>query len=72
MSSRLGIQFDILSDFNLEFVNKLKLQTFEINKKVFIKRLTIIVEKNIISKVFFPINSVHNHVNEVIEWLKEN
>ena len=72
MSSRLGIQFDILSDFNLEFVNKLNLKTFEINKKVFIKRLTIIVEKNIISKVFFPINSVHNHVNEVIEWLKEN
>ena len=72
MSSRLGIQFDILSDFNLEFVNKLNLKTFEINKKVFIKRLTIIVEKNIIKKVFYPINSINKHVDEVLEWLEKN
>ena len=38
----------------------------------FNKRLTIIVEKNIISKVFFPILSINKHVNDVIGWLEEN
>lgn len=72
MTVRLGIQYDILSDFNLECVDKLSLPTFSIKNNVFIKRLTIIVEKNIISKVFFPILSINKHVNDVIGWLEEN
>ena len=72
MTARLGIQYDILSDSNLECINKLSLPTFSIKDRVFIKRLTIIVEKNIITKVFFPIFSINKHVNEVLQWLKEN
>ena len=70
MSLRLGIQFDILSDFNELCIDKLKLPTFTLDKKTFIKRLTIIVEKNIIKKVFYPIISVNKHVDDVLEWLK--
>ena len=72
MSSRLNINYDILSDNNLQCVNTLSLPTFSIERRVFIKRLTIIVEKNIIKKVFFPIVSVDKHVSEVLKWLKEN
>ncbi len=70
MSLRLGIQFDILSDFNELCIDKLKLPTFTLDQKTFIKRLTIIVEKNIIKKVFYPIISVNKHVDDVLEWLK--
>ena len=72
MTNRLGIQYDILSDSNLECINKLSLPTFSINNRIFIKRLTIIVTKNTIRKVFFPIFSINKHVNEVLKWLKEN
>ena len=72
MTDRLGIQYDILSDSNLDCINKLSLPTFSINNTIFIKRLTIIVEKSRIKKVFFPIVSVNKHVNDVLKWLKGN
>ncbi len=72
MTIRLGIQYDILSDLNLKLVNKLSLPTFSIQGKKYIKRLTIILEKNIIKKVFFPIFSINNHIKDVTEWLKKN
>ena len=72
MTLRLGIQFDILSDSDFECVNKLKLPTFSVEGRTFIKRLTIIVEKNIIKKIFFPVVSINKHVDDVIEWLKAN
>lgn len=72
MTLRLGIQYDILSDSNLECINKLSLPTFSIENRIYIKRSTIIVEKNIIKKVFFPIFSINKHINEVLKWLKEN
>ncbi len=72
MRERLKIQFDILSDYNLNCVNKLSLPTFSVSNRTFIKRSTIIVEKNIIKKVFYPILSINKHINEVLEWLREN
>ena len=72
MTLRLGLQYDVLSDLELESVNQLKLPTFSVKDKVYIKRLTIIVEKNLIKKVFFPIFSIDKHVSEVLKWLKEN
>ncbi len=72
MTNRLGIQYDVLSDSSLECVNKLSLPTFSIQDEVFIKRSTIIVEKNTIIKVFFPIFSINKHVSDVLEWLKQN
>ena len=72
MTTRLGIQYDILSDSNFLCTNKLLLPTFSVEKKTFIKRITIIVEKNIVKKVFYPIYSVNKHVDNILKWLKEN
>ena len=72
MTSRLRIQYDVLSDSSLTCVSELKLPTFSIKNRIFIKKITIIVEKNIIRKVFFPILSINKHVNEVLVWLKIN
>tara|TARA_B100000575_G_scaffold244444_1_gene208603 strand:- start:3178 stop:3726 length:549 start_codon:yes stop_codon:yes gene_type:complete len=70
MTNRLGIQYDILSDSNLFCARKLSLPTFSIDQRTFIRRLTIIVEKNIIKKVFYPIDSIHKHIDSIIKWLK--
>ena len=72
MVVRLNITHDVLSDINLEFAKKLKLPTFKIDKKVFLKRLTLIIEKSIIKKVFYPIFPPDKHIYEVIKWLKKN
>ena len=72
MTSRIGIQYDILSDSSFKCIESLSLPTFKVADRTFIKRSTIIVEKNIVKKVFFPIYSVNKHVDKVLEWLKEN
>ena len=72
MTSRLNITYDVLSDEKLELKNLLKLPIFLINKKEYLQRLTLIVEKNIIKKVFYPINEVDKHIDDVLKWLKIN
>ena len=72
MSERLKINFDILSDSNLKCSNKLSLSTFSVSGKTYIRRSTIIVEKNIIKKVFYPVISLNKHVDNVLIWLKQN
>jgi len=72
MVTRLKITHDILSDINLEFTKKLNLPTFNIDSRVFLKRMTLIIEKSIIKKIFYPIFPPDKHVYEVIKWLKRN
>ena len=72
MTMRLSVPFDVLSDEKLELKTILKLPIFSINKEIYLKRITIIVEKNIIKKVFYPIFSINKHVEEILKWLQEN
>lgn len=72
MVLRLKVNHDVLSDIHLDFANQLKLPTFKIENKVFLKRLTLIIEKSIIKKTFYPIFPANKHIYEVIEWLKKN
>ena len=72
MTSRLKVPYDILSDENLMLKNELSLPSFLIKDKVYLKRLTLIIEKTIIKKVFYPIYSPDKHIIEILEWLKKN
>ena len=72
MTTRLKIPYDVVSDTNLHFVNLMKLPTFCVNEKVFIKRSTLIIENSIIKKVFYPIFPPNLHINNVINWLENN
>tara|TARA_Y100000590_G_C15426684_1_gene903524 strand:+ start:51 stop:605 length:555 start_codon:yes stop_codon:yes gene_type:complete len=72
MVIRLNIQYDVLSDSRLAFSNLLNLPTFEADSKIYIKRLTLIVEKSTIKKFFYPVFPADKHIYEVIEWLKAN
>jgi len=72
MTSRLNVPFDVLSDDNLLLKNELKLPSFSIKEKVYLKRLTVIIEKTVIKKVFYPIYHSDKHIDEVLKWLKEN
>ena len=72
MISRLKIQYDIVSDYSLAFTKALKLPIFYVDGKTFIKRLTLIIERSKIVKVFYPIFPPDKHIYEVLKWLREN
>jgi len=72
MTDRLVIPYDVLSDSQNIILNALKIPYFVVENKFYFKRLTLIVEKNIVKKVFYPIFPPNKHINEVLRWLKEN
>ncbi len=72
MTSRLVVPYDVLSDEKLELRTALGLPIFSINKKNYLKRITLIIEKNIIKKVFYPIYPIDKHIEEVLKWLRQN
>ncbi len=72
MTNRLRVPFDVLSDEKLELKDALRLPTFSVKDKIYLKRLTLIVEKKMIKKVFYPIYPIDKHIDCVLEWLKEN
>ena len=72
MTTRLLIPHDVVSDENLSFVNQLRLPTFKVEDKVYMKRLTLIVEKSIIKHFFYPVFPPDLHVKEVLKWLDSN
>ena len=72
MTIRLQIPYDVVSDQELILASAINLPTFSIDDKKFLKRVTMIVEKSVIKKVFYPIFPPNMHINEVLEWLNKN
>ena len=72
MTLRLSIPYDVVSDEKMTFIKLMKLPTFKIYNKTYIKRITMIVEKSIIKHVFYPIFPPDLHVKDVIHWLEKN
>ena len=72
MVTRLLIPYDVVSDSELKFSKLMNLPTFKIKNSVFIKRLTLIIERSIIIKVFYPIFPSDLHIFEVLKWLQKN
>jgi peroxiredoxin len=72
MTKRLMIPYDIVSDTDLKFSNKMNLPTFSINKVTYIKRLTLIIERSVIKKIFYPIFPPDLHIIDVLDWLQNN
>lgn len=72
MVTRLHVPFEVLSDVDLGFVHALRLPTFDIAGMTLVKRLTLVVARQRIEKVFYPIFPPDKHAGEVIEWLRSH
>tara|TARA_B100001057_G_scaffold287699_1_gene287773 strand:- start:87 stop:629 length:543 start_codon:yes stop_codon:yes gene_type:complete len=72
MTNRLLVPYDVLSDSDYFLMNALNIPNFKNENKIYFKRITLIVEKNIVKKVFYPIFSPNKHINEVLEWVRKN
>lgn len=72
LSTRLELKQELLSDQNLKLTNLLSLPTFKIEEVIYIKRLTLIAQKGIIVKCFYPIFPSDKNIFEVLNWLQKS
>ena len=69
-AGRLHLPFLLLSDEKLEFARALGLPTFEAEGMTLIKRLTLVIEREI-EHVFYPVFPPGRNAEEVVRWLSE-
>jgi peroxiredoxin len=70
LKNRLHLPFDLLSDSDFKLKQFLNLPTFKVGELTLYKRLTLIIEQNIIKKVFYPVFPPNQHATQVLDWLK--
>jgi peroxiredoxin len=70
MVERLHVPFEVLSDEGLAFVRALRLPTFDIEGMTLVKRLTLVLSRQHIEKVFYPVFPPDTHAAAVIDWLR--
>jgi peroxiredoxin len=70
MADRLHLPFEILSDAAFELCDALRLPTFETGGVRLLKRLTLIVGKGHIEKVFYPVFPPDASAEQVVQWLR--
>ena len=72
LHNRLELSYEILSDSELKFQESLNLPVFNIENKVLLKRITLLLEEGIISKVHYPVFPSNKDVDWVIKELSRN
>ena len=68
-AQRLELPFLLLSDEKLKLTRALKLPTFNVDGAILIRRLTLIVEKGKVIKVFYPIFPPDKNAQEVLGFV---
>jgi peroxiredoxin len=69
-ADRLHLPFELLSDVALEWAGALNLPTFSVESKVYIKRLTLVLFRGRVERVFYPVFPPDKHAEEIVAWLK--
>ena len=69
-TERLQLPFPILSDAKLELAQALNLPTFTIADMTLLKRMALVIDDGVISKVFYPVFPPDKNAEEVVAWLQ--
>lgn len=70
-ATRLHLPFAILSDEKLALTKALKLPTFTAAGMTLIKRMALVIDDGVITKVFYPVFPPDKNAEEVIAWLQK-
>jgi peroxiredoxin len=70
-ATRVHLPFALLSDADLRLVHALRLPTFSVDELTLHRRLTLIAERGVIVKVFYPVFPPDTHAAEVAGWLAD-
>ena len=60
----------LLSDAELKFSRALELPTFTAGGMTLIKRMTLVIDDGVITKVFYPVFPPDKNAEEVMAWLR--
>ncbi len=69
-AQRLHLPFSLLSDSACNLATALRLPTFEVEGRVFLKRLTMVLVGGHIEHVFYPVFPPDRSAGDVLTWLK--
>jgi peroxiredoxin/catechol 2,3-dioxygenase-like lactoylglutathione lyase family enzyme len=69
-AERLHLPFPLLSDSELKFTRALNLPTFSVADMTLLKRMALVVDDGVISKVFYPVFPPDKSAAEVVAWLR--
>jgi peroxiredoxin len=67
---RLHLPFPILSDAGLQFTRGLSLPTFEVAGMTLLKRMVLVIDNGIVTKVFYPVFPPDESAAVVASWLR--
>jgi len=68
-AARLRLPYELLSDANLTFARALRLPSFALEGRTYVKRLTLVIEDRVVEHVFYPVFPPDTNAGEVIRWL---
>ena len=69
-AERLHLPFPLLSDSELKLTRFLNLPTIRVAEKVLTKRLTLVLYRKRIKKVFYPVFPPDKNASDVLEFMK--
>jgi peroxiredoxin len=67
---RLHLPFPILSDVDLALTRALRLPTFTVAGMTLLKRMVLVIDDGVITKVFYPVFPPDKSAAEVVAWLQ--
>ncbi|WP_428240755.1 peroxiredoxin [Gynuella sp.] len=68
--TRLHLPFELVSDENLQLIRALNLPTFRVEGVILAKRVTLIANRGLITKVFYPVFPPDRNADQVIDYLQ--
>ena len=71
-AERLHLPFPILSDAELKFTRALELPTFAAAGMTLLKRMVLVIDDGVITKVFYPVFPPDKSAAEVVAWLRRS
>jgi peroxiredoxin len=71
-AERLHLPFPLLSDEKLALAKALRLPSMVVAKQTMIKRLAMIIDDGVISKVFYPVFPPDRNAGDVLAWLEQH
>jgi peroxiredoxin len=69
-AERLHLPFALLSDAGLELTRALGLPTFAVEGMTLIKRMVLVIDGGMITKVFYPVFPPDESAGAVVAWLR--
>ena len=69
-AERLHLPFPVLSDEGLELAHAIRLPTFTVAGMTLHKRMALVIDDGVVSKVFYPVFPPDKNAEDVIAWLQ--